>query len=77
MSAVGPVGVDGHLPGLGRLVGVGRADHPQLGDGPQGGHVLDRLVGGAVLAHAHRVVGERVDDLGLRTARPGAPTPRM
>ena len=29
------------------------------------GEVLDGLVGGAVLADADRVVGERVDDLGL------------
>ena len=36
-----------------------------------GGEVLDRLVGGAVLAEADRVVRPRVDDLGLADARRG------
>ena len=55
------VGLDGHAPRLGRLVGVGRADQLQLGHGPQGGELLDRLVGGAVLAETDRVVGEDED----------------
>ena len=48
----GPVVLDGEAPRLGRLVGVGGPDHAQAGDGPQRGEVLDRLVGGAVLADA-------------------------
>ena len=70
----GPVVLDGQAPGLGGLVGVGGPDHPQPGDGAQRGDVLDRLVGGTVLADADGVVGEGVDDLGPRRARPGAPT---
>ena len=35
------------------------------GTARSGGQLLDRLVGGAVLAEAHRVVGPRVDDVGL------------
>ena len=38
------------------LVGVGRADDVEAGDGAQRGQVLDRLVGGAVAAEADRVV---------------------
>ena len=45
-----------------RLVGVGGADHVEAGDGAQGGEVLDRLVGGAVLAEADGVVGPDVGD---------------
>ena len=48
----GPVVLDGEAPRLGRLVGVGGPDHPEPGDGAQRGDVLDRLVGGAVLADA-------------------------
>ena len=59
----GTVAVDGDAPGLGRLVGVGRPDHPQAGHGPHGGQLLDGLVGGAVLAQADGVVGPRVDDV--------------
>ena len=58
-----PVRLDGELPGLRRLVGVGRAHQRQPGHGPQRGQVLDRLVGRAVLAQADRVVGPRVDDV--------------
>jgi hypothetical protein len=50
------------------LVGVGRPDDPQPGHGPDGSQLLDRLVGGAVLAQADRVVGPEVDDLGLERA---------
>ena len=57
----GAVGLDGDAPRLGRLVGVGRADHLQLGHGPQRRQLLDRLVGGAVLTEADRVVGEDED----------------
>ena len=59
----GPVAVDGDPPGLGRLVGVGRPDHPQVGHGPHRGQLLDGLVGGTVLAQADGVVGPRVDDV--------------
>ena len=55
------LGLERHPPGLGGLVGVGRADHGQAGDGPQGGQLLDRLVGRAVLAQADAVVGEDED----------------
>src|SRR5699024_723042 len=41
-------------------VGVGRAHDRQVRDGPVGGQVLDRLVGGAVLAQADRVVRPHV-----------------
>ena len=44
-------------PGDGGLVGVGRSDEVQAGDGPQCRVVLDRLVGGAVLAEADGVLG--------------------
>ena len=47
------------------LASAGRM-HAEPGDGAQRGDVLDRLVGGTVLADAHRVVGEGVDDLGPR-----------
>jgi len=49
----GAVGANG-------LVGVGRADDRQIGDGAQGSQVLDWLVGGAILANTHAVVGEDV-----------------
>ena len=48
----GSVVLDGEAPGLGGLVGVGGPDHAQPGDGAQRGDVLDRLVGGPVLADA-------------------------
>ena len=53
----GAVVLDGEPPRLGRLVGVGGPDHAEAGDGPQRGEVLDRLVGGAVLADARRSRG--------------------
>ena len=49
-------------PRSGRLVRVARSDEPQVRDRPQRRVVLDRLVGRAVLAEAHRVVGPDVDD---------------
>ena len=41
----GALGVDGDPPRLGRLVGVGRPDHPETGHGPHGGQLLDRAGG--------------------------------
>ena len=49
-------------PRFGDFVGVAGADDDQAGDGAEGGQVLDRLVGRAVLADADGVVGEDVDD---------------
>ena len=49
-------------PARGGLVGVGRPDDVETGDRPQRREVLDRLVGGAVLAQADRVVGPHVGD---------------
>ena len=49
-------------PGLGALVGIGRADHADPGHGAQAGQVLDRLVGRPVLAEADRIVGEHEHD---------------
>ena len=63
--------VHDHPPRFGHLVCVGRADHYEAGDGSQRGEVLDGLVGGAVLAHADRVVGEDVDDRDLHQALTG------
>jgi hypothetical protein len=40
-----------------RLVRVARPDEPQVRDRPEGGVVLDRLVGRSVLAEPDRVVG--------------------
>ena len=48
------------LPGRGDLVGISRADDVQARDGAQGGELLHRLVGGAVLAQADRVVRPHV-----------------
>ena len=48
-------------PALGRLDRVGGAEDQQVGHRAQGGHVLDRLVGRAVLAQADGVVGHHVD----------------
>ena len=58
------------LPRARGLGGVAGAHHREPGDGAQRGHVLDRLVGGAVLAEADRVVRPDVDDRG-----PASPTP--
>ena len=57
---------DGRLPRRDGLVGVGRADDLQVGDGPQRGDVLDGLVGRPVLADPDGVVAEDEHDL-----RPG------
>ena len=54
---------------MGGLVGVGGSDDAQARHGAQRRQLLDGLVGGAVLAQAHRVVGPRVDDVGLRQRR--------
>ena len=56
-------------PGRGGLVRVARADEPQVRDRAQGGVVLDRLVGRAVLAEADGVVGPDVDDVEVRQRR--------
>ena len=58
--------LDDHAPRLGRLVGVGRAQHRQTRDRAQRGEVLDRLMRGTVFAQADRVMRENVDDLHLR-----------
>ncbi len=63
------VAVERQLPGLGGLPGVGGAHHPEVGDGPQGGQVLDGLMGGAVLPQQHRVVGEHEDARRLHQGR--------
>ncbi len=52
-------------PGFRHLVGVGRPQDHQAGDRPQRRELLHRLVGGAVLTDADRVVGEDVDDRNL------------
>ena len=57
ISATGPSRSTATRHACGGLVGVGRADHAQAGDGPQRGEVLDRLVGRAVLAERRRSRG--------------------
>ena len=37
---------------------IARAQHDEVVDGAQGGHLLHGLVGGAVFAQAHAVMGE-------------------
>jgi hypothetical protein len=74
---VGRRPLDAAAPGGGRLVGVARPDDVQVGDGPQRGHVLDRLVSGAVLAERDRVVGPDVDDLPTGSGRASLTEPRM
>src|SRR5215207_11427329 len=65
-DALGTLRVLQHrLPGVRGLVRVAGAQHREVRDRPQRGHVLDRLVGGAVLAEADRVVRPHVDDRGL------------
>ena len=54
-----------HAPGFDHLVGVGRAQRDQAGDGAQRGEMLDRLVRRPVFADADRVVREDVDDRDL------------
>ena len=54
---------DGDLPGHRGLVGVGRADEREPGDGAQAGELLDRLVRRPVLAEREAVVREDVDDV--------------
>ena len=56
-------------PGLGHLVGVGGAEHEQARDRAQADQLLDRLVGGPILADADRIVGEDVDDRQLHQRR--------
>ena len=67
-------------PGLDRLGGVRRPDHPQVGNGAQRHDVLDRLVGRAILPQADAVVGEDEDDRGSASGppagSPGACSPR-
>ena len=58
------VGVNGDPPRRGRLSGISRAYDTQARHCPQGRELLDRLVGGASFAEAHRVVSEEVDDMG-------------
>ena len=53
--------MEGGFPGLRHLVGVGRADDGEVGNGAQGGHLFDRLMGGPVFADADAVVGEDED----------------
>jgi hypothetical protein len=54
-------GVERQLPAFGGFHGVGRAEDHEVGNGAQGGQVLDRLVGRAVLAQADGIVGADVD----------------
>jgi len=51
----------GNLPGLDHLVGVAGPQDHQIGDGPQGGQMLDRLVGRPILAQTDAVVRPDVD----------------
>ena len=47
--------------GLGHFVRVAGPDDREIGDRPQRGQLLDRLVRGPVLAHADGIVGEDVE----------------
>ena len=60
-------------PAGGGLVGVGRTYDVEAGDRPQRGEVLDRLVGGAVLAEPDRVVGPHVGHRQLHQGAPAGP----
>ncbi|MNX84449.1 hypothetical protein D3C86_1162460 [compost metagenome] len=53
--------LQGDLPALQRLDGVGGAEDHQVGDGAQGRQMLDRLVGRAVFAQTDRVMGQDVN----------------
>ena len=64
-----PLRFQDRLPGARGLVGVAGAHHRQARDRPQGGHVLDRLVGRPVLAEPDRVVRPDVDDRDLHHRR--------
>ncbi len=58
-----------HPPGLDDLVGVAGPHVDHAGHGADRGEVLDRLVGGPVLADADRVVGVDVDQRQLHQRR--------
>ena len=59
----GPVAPFHHrAPRLGHLVGIGGTEHGESRHGPGAGELLDRLVGGAILTEADRIVREHVDD---------------
>ncbi len=59
----GPVlPLKGHFPPHSRLVGVGRPEDDQVGNGSQGRQVLHRLVRRPILAEADTVVGEDVNN---------------
>ncbi len=74
-SATGPSGAfQRDPPGLDGLVGVGRADHPEVGDRAQRRVVLDRLVRRAVLAEADGVVRPDPHAPAAPSAPRGAPT---
>ena len=69
-STVGPLVVfQRELPALGGLDRVGGTEHPHVRHRAQRGEMLDRLVGGAVLAKPDRVVGHDVDDRRMRQRR--------
>ena len=69
-DALGALGVLEHrLPGVRGLVRVAGAHDREARDGAQRGQVLDRLVGGAVLAETDGVVGPHVDHRRLHQRR--------
>lgn len=55
--------LDSDGPSAGRLLAVARTDVEQVRHGAEQGGEFERLVRGAVFAHADAVVGRGVDDL--------------
>ena len=53
---------DGQFPAFGRFHAVGGAEHFQVRNGAHRGQVFDRLVGGAVFAHADGIMRHHEDD---------------
>src|SRR3989449_11605037 len=58
--------LEGGRPGRGGLHAIGGAPDFQVGNGPQGGELLDRLVRGAVLAEEDGIVREDEHAVELR-----------
>ena len=67
----------GDAPGFGALVGVGGAQHYDIGDDAQSQHLLHWLVGGAVFAQPNAVVGEHERSCALGQGREADSRPHV